>query len=224
MKNAVKLINLMFLLICLILLSGEKISAQKTKSANDKPKRLTPAEIVFEFEQMLAQSNNECTKNHLITYLAPSELANGNTEKAKTYAEKLLAESKTLPKSCSVGDAIHVGNLVLGKIALASGNIDEAKYRLLEAGKTPGSPSLNSFGPNMLLAQDLLEKNERAVVLEYFDLCATFWKSEFNELKDWKKLVKGGGFPDFGSNSHNLVPWVDVEILNSFQKIVKEDK
>ena len=64
------------------------------------------------------------------------------------------------------------------KLALQAGDVEEAKRRLLAAGKTSGSPALRSFGPNMALAEKLLEKGERDVVLEYFELCKKFWAGE----------------------------------------------
>ena len=77
-------------------------------------------------------------------------------------------------------------------------DVELAKRHLLEAGKVSGSPQLGSFGPNMRLAADLLERGEREVVLEYFRLCASFWPRD--ELKDWAALVEGGRTPDFGAN------------------------
>ena len=68
------------------------------------------------------------------------------------------------------------------------------------AGRTPGSPQLNSFGPNMLLAKELLEKGEREKVLVYFALCAKFWQSGSVQLKLWSTQVKLGSDPDFGAN------------------------
>ncbi len=50
------------------------------------------------------------------------------------------------------------------------------KKYLIAAGKSPGSPQMDSFGPNMTLAKDLLEKGERDAVLEYFMRCRKFWK------------------------------------------------
>jgi hypothetical protein len=49
----------------------------------------------------------------------------------------------------------------------ANGDIEEAKKQLLLAGKTPSSPQLNSFGPNMILAKELLDKGEKDTVLHY---------------------------------------------------------
>jgi hypothetical protein len=59
---------------------------------------------------------------------------------------------------------------------------------------------MNSFGPNMSLAKDLLEKGEREVVLEYFELCRKFWKLHTGRLDDWSRDVKAGRIPDFGAN------------------------
>ena len=92
-------------------------------------------------------------------------------------------------------------SLVLG-LALAEGRIDEAKADLLKAGKSPGSWTMNSFGPNMSLAKDLLGKGERDVVLQYFDLCRQFWSMDMNEgkLDRWSQDVEAGKLPSFGAN------------------------
>ena len=86
--------------------------------------------------------------------------------------------------------------MVFGRIALKNGKKDEAKQRLLEAGKSPGSPQMNSFGPNMSLARDLLEKGERETVLQYFDLCRKFWKMGQDRLDLWTLNVKALAKPE----------------------------
>jgi hypothetical protein len=93
---------------------------------------------------------------------------------------------------------VHHGNLILGRIALRDGDMEKAKEHLLAAGQTPGSPQLNSFGPNMALARELLEKGEKQAVLEYFERCGSFWKRA--ELESWARDVKAGEIPDFGAN------------------------
>ena len=80
-----------------------------------------------------------------MTKKAPNALAKGETDKAKTYAETLLKQAESFRDDWNYGNAVHVANLVLGHIALDSGDVDEAKRFLLEAGKTPGSPQLNTF-------------------------------------------------------------------------------
>ena len=75
-----------------------------------------------------------------------------------------------------------------------------AHNRLLEAGKSPGSPQMDTFGPNMSLARDLVEKGERETVLQYFELCRKFWKLGQDRLDQWTKDVRAGQMPDFGAN------------------------
>lgn len=79
---------------------------------------------------------------------------------------KILPIAPYSPSGYYYGNRIHHGNLVLGRIALCEGNIKKVKSRLLAAGKTTGSPQLDSFGPNLVLAKDLLERGERNVVLK----------------------------------------------------------
>lgn len=68
------------------------------------------------------------------------------------------------------------------------------------AGDTPGSPQLNSFGPNMTLARDLLQRGETAPVLAYFEQVRRFWKMGGGRLDAWSAAVEAGRIPDFGGN------------------------
>ena len=116
-------------------------------------------------------------------------------EKAREYANAMLAEDSP---DWNSGNRIHYGNLVLGRIALAEGDIEEAKRRLIAAGETAGSPQLDSFGPSMMLAKELLQEGEKEVVLEYFRLCARFWEMGQDRLEEWSDLVRADRVPDFG--------------------------
>ena len=123
----------------------------------------------------------------------------GRIEDARKYALELKALVPQL-SDLMTGNAVHDSHMVLGRIAVHEGRIEEAKEHLLKAGTTPGSPVLDSFGPNMSLAKDLLEKGERQVVLEYFELCREFWDMGHQKLDTWSRQVRAGKVPDFGAN------------------------
>jgi hypothetical protein len=111
-----------------------------------------------------------------------------------------------LPKfhgNWNYGNAVQDANLVLGGIAVREERIFDAKRYLIEAGKSPGSPQMDSFGPNMSLAKDLLEKGEREVVVEYLNLCRYFWKMHDGRLDTWIQQAKKGETPDFGAHLVN---------------------
>jgi len=124
----------------------------------------------------------------------------GEFEKAAQYANELLQSAPQYKDDWNYGNALFHGNIVLGRVALQHGDIVGAKEHLLAAGETPGSPQLDSFGPNMTLAKELLEKGERDVVLTYLQSCAKFWKMGGDKLQSWMAAVRGGGMPDFGAN------------------------
>lgn len=132
----------------------------------------------------------------LLRYLAEAALGAAQTEKARAYADTMLSNDT---RGWNLGNRIHHGHLTLGRIALAEGNLEEAKIRLLKAGETPGSPQLNSFGPQMDLAKSLLERGEADVVIRYFELCAEFWNHDraVAKLARWTELARAGEAPDF---------------------------
>jgi hypothetical protein len=132
--------------------------------------------------------------------LAETAFDAGDLGKAQSYADELLVLGSSYPKDWNYGNAIYYGNFVLGRVALRGNDTNKAKMLLLAAGQTPGSPQLNSFGPNVMLAKELLANGERDAVLEYFALCKSFWKMDRGLLDEWSATVRAGGMPVFRSN------------------------
>jgi hypothetical protein len=65
--------------------------------------------------------------------------------KTREDANAVLSASDKYRSDWNYGNAVHKANLALGRVALRDGDIEQAKHYLIEAGKTPGSPQLNSF-------------------------------------------------------------------------------
>ena len=124
----------------------------------------------------------------------------GDFEKARVYAERLLKQAGSDPTQWNYGDAVHKGNLMLGRIAVREGRLADAVTFLRASAEIPGSPVLSSFGPNMTLAKDLLEYGEREAVLAYFEMCRAFWKMGGDRLDAWTRDVQAGNVPNFGAN------------------------
>ena len=84
---------------------------------------------------------------------AKQSFNHGYLDDARRLANELLEVAQRNKNDWCFGNAIHDGNMILGRIALRHNRIDESKACLLEAANTPGSPQLDSFGPNMGLAK-----------------------------------------------------------------------
>jgi len=124
----------------------------------------------------------------------------GQLLQAASLARELLSLATLYPDDWNNGNAVHHGHMMLGRVALADGDIGTAREQLIAAGHTSGSPQLNSFGPNMRLAQELLRAGERDVVLEYLGLCRRFWEMGHAELAAWTRDIDENRLPDFGPN------------------------
>jgi hypothetical protein len=159
------------------------------------------------------------TRNAVLPDAAKLAVRAAALDDAGPYAIELL-NSASDPKDWNYGNAIFFGNMVLGQVALRLGNLEDALSFLLLSGSAPGSPQLNSFGPNMSLVKDLLsgvagadlasgaDIPQRRVtssdvpqtVLEFFDLCQVFWATGGDRLQQWSQQVRVGVVPDFGAN------------------------
>ncbi len=125
----------------------------------------------------------------------------GRFDEAERDAQKVLSDAPKFRKDWNYGNAIFKGNMIIGLVALKrDGSVARADGALLASAKQPGSPQLDSFGPNMSLAQALLERGQRSTVLEFLADCKSFWKIGDGRLDAWSKTIEAGGNPDFGPN------------------------
>lgn len=148
----------------------------------------------------LKAATNQRDRFYALGAAAKEAFANGNFADAKGYADELVVLTPQYKGDWNYGNAIQDANLVLGRLSVREGKINAAKKYLKESEKSPGSPQMNSFGPNVSLAKDLLEKGEKKAVLEYFAACKKFWSMGQDKLADWTALTKAGRIPDFGPN------------------------
>lgn len=150
--------------------------------------------------QSLMKADTEQERFYALNDAAKESYIFGKYEEAKNYADELLFLSKNYRSDWNYGNAIQDYHIVAGKISLMNGNITSSKKHLLAAGMSPGSPQMDSFGPNMSLAKELLNYGETEVVLEYFELCRSFWTLDYGKIDEWTQTVKMGDLPNFGSN------------------------
>jgi tetratricopeptide (TPR) repeat protein len=120
-----------------------------------------------------------------------------DNEAAKTYATQALdlasEHGDRTIQGIAVGPAaVHDANDVLGRIALHSGDMQEAKAYLLKAAAPSGANTMGRVGPRMLLAQMLFDRGERQVVLQYLQNLKTSWKSGSFLLDHWIAAIRLG--------------------------------
>jgi hypothetical protein len=170
-------------------------------------------------EAAFSRSGGDVLRSYHLIDLAKAAVDAGELEKATAFGKELLDTAARSPADRSIGDAIYFGNWILGRVALREppgrfhhfvdlvvgqtsqpGNPGRAGKYLIRAASVQGSPVLSSFGPNTLLAKELLERGQSKVVLRYFVLCGKFWKRDRGKLAEWTVAVKRGEIPKFGGN------------------------
>ena len=160
----------------------------------------TPNERLEQATRELEAAKTPKERFYALNDVAKQSLIAGKIGDARFYAGELLALLPHFPENWNYGNAVQDAHLVLGRIAVREKRISDAKRHLYASGKSGGSPQLNTFGPNMSLAKDLLEKGERQAVLDHFERCRIFWKMDQGELDKWSREVQEGKTPDFGVN------------------------
>ncbi len=184
-----------------VILAGMLAAVLPSQGAEEKNATAAEQERTMKIVQGdLSAATTEIERFCALNRAAKNALKAGKTAEARKLADELALLAPKYPNDWNYGNAIQDANQVLGRIALAAGNVAEAKKRLLASADNKGSPQMNSFGPNMQLAKDLLAKGEKDVVLEYFTRCGRFWKMGAERLAAWTAAVKKGETPEFGAN------------------------
>lgn len=165
--------------------------------ALDQSRRIVKAKNAVKEYQLVYALEPEATREYQLQYLAWAAYRAGELTSASRYAASMLA-CKTV--DWNLGNNIFHGHTILGLLALNRGDVRTAKSELLLSGKTPGSPQLMSFGPNMSLADGLVRSGEGGTVIAYLELCRKFWKMDFGHLSKWEATIRQGYWPNFSPN------------------------
>lgn len=154
------------------------------------------------FELALARASDVAHRRMFLENVAKAAFACSEFERTTACALELLVEPAAPERGWNDGNAIYSGNALLGRVAFARGDREAAKLHLSRAGKTPGSPQLNSFGPDLELANELLEAGENEAVLAFLGDVARFWTGHRGRLDLWRMRIEKGERPrlsQFGS-------------------------
>jgi transposase-like protein len=148
-----------------------------------------------------------------LTWIAQSALAAEQTD----YAERSALQILRIPDVCSEvmphHDAAHdwpkvyTALIILGKVALARGDVDAAERHLLDAAATWPGDSKKTYGPDFQLAAALLREDRAAAVLSYLRASRRFTVLIEEQIDHWIRQIEDGRTPDFRDWSHtNFTP------------------
>jgi hypothetical protein len=128
---------------------------------------------------------------------AHAALLAGDAAAASELARTILT-SEANPAD---GYAVHRAHIILGTVALQTGDSAAAVQELGAACNVSKEPALASSGPDMSLANALLRAGRRDAVLGYLHACEAVWASGLGKLKAWETTIEHGVLPDFGFNA-----------------------
>ena len=95
----------------------------------------------------------DVNQSMLLTDLPTMAFDAGDIGKARAYAERLLNELGTDCNDWNYGNAVHKGNLILGRIAVRERRLADAVTLLRASGETPGSGWTDCLGPTCRLPE-----------------------------------------------------------------------
>ena len=130
------------------------------------------------------------------------EAYQGDDREKYTKAMRNYQDWVILASPPMYGDVVHIDHLYRGLFALQDGKIKLARLELLKAGRPPAGAVISSFGPNCLLARELLKVGEQQPVLDFLQWCKAFWLLPVRllHLPKWERTIRRGGIPDFGGS------------------------
>ncbi|MCW8932385.1 MAG: hypothetical protein OQL19_19385 [Gammaproteobacteria bacterium] len=125
----------------------------------------------------------------------------------KSLIKEYLELAKIYKCNWNYGNAIHDANRYLALMSLKNNDIDMAGTYLLRAGKSSGSPQLDSFGPDLDLANQLLKLGKRNEVITYLNDVKLFWEMNDGRIDSWLEQINNGEQPELSRFSGKASFW-----------------
>ena len=138
--------------------------------------------------------------------LIEASYATNDLAAAGKLATEYLELAAEYRHNWNYGNAVHEANRFLGLICVKNGDFDGAAQYLLKAGKSTGSPQLDSFGPELDLANGLLQRGRVEPVRQYLQDIKKFWEMDHGQVERWLAGIEKGEKPElnrFAANQPN---------------------
>ncbi|PYS11871.1 MAG: hypothetical protein DMG17_21865 [Acidobacteria bacterium] len=150
-----------------------------------------PAErAIEEYRRVLELTKNPAAREALPGEMADAAFRIGDFPAAVELA-KIYLKSSDRP-------AVQRANTILGRIALRTGGLADARQYLLDSANPAAAPDIALSGPTLVLAKELIEHGERETVLAYLESCLKLWPRGENVLRIWIADIKNGRTPNLG--------------------------
>ena len=144
-------------------------------------------------------------------YALDNEIKRAYAEESYVNAKELIHEYLALAEvyrcNWNYGNAIHDANRILGLISLHNDNLEDAANYLIKAGKSTGSPQLDTFGPELDLANALLNLGETEAVKAYLRDIQSFWEMDEGRVDEWLTAIDAGETPELSRFSFKMSIW-----------------
>ena len=146
---------------------------------------------VEEYRRVLELTKNPAAREALPGEMADAAFRIGDFPAAVELAKIYLKSSDRL--------AVQRANTILGRVALRTGRLADAKQYLLDSANPGAAKDIALSGPTLVLAKELIEQGERDVVLRYLEICLKLWPRGENILRIWIADIKTGRTPNLGA-------------------------
>lgn len=139
----------------------------------------------------------------------------GYDEDSLRFTRQLKDNWGSFDRYTTEGGMLNEYHTLMGRHALREGRREEAVEHLEKSVDVQQpSATMVSFGPNTVLARELLQAGENEAVLTYLDRIGEFWETEPVEI--WKDKINRGRMPAL--NIHNWdaeLPAPDYQVNES---------
>jgi hypothetical protein len=147
------------------------------------------AQAAYEKAQGLYRDERE--RRDQLPFLAEAAFEADDHANAAAYASELLSAGDT-----GRGDVFY-GNQILGRVALAGGDVERAKSYLIASAETTVCHLMTSTFRGMALAKELLARGERETVLRFLKRCSALRPANTEWLDQWAARIERGETPIF---------------------------
>jgi tetratricopeptide (TPR) repeat protein len=157
------------------------------------------------------------TRFYSLEDLISAEYEKGNYEAAIEYINEYLELAALYKGNWNFGNAIHDSYRYLGLISYNQGDLNQAAKYLVKSSESTGSPQLDTFGPELDLANLLLQEGKVEEVTIYLNGIKRFWEMDNGVIDNWLEQINNGERPDLSrfedyrmSLTQKIVNWLSL--------------